>query len=198
MMTTDANFAMWRNVKVLNLYDNNLVRMGSLAPLVSLEELRLNGNNLEEVPTLAASHPKLSVFEMHKNRVASIPETYFAATPALARLSIWGNQLKTLPQSLLDCFFLKGIQAQDNQLESLPDGKWPISLETIFLQNNSALTKLPASLAKCPELKRVNLTNLQLDPESLEISYQIRSTCLEEEDGIFWSPEGDKILGSDQ
>jgi Leucine-rich repeat (LRR) protein len=48
MMTNDAMFASWANVKILSLYENNLVRMGSLAPLVALTELRLNGNNLEE------------------------------------------------------------------------------------------------------------------------------------------------------
>lgn len=42
--------AEWRGVKNLNLADNNLVRMGSLAPMVALEELRISGNNLEDMP----------------------------------------------------------------------------------------------------------------------------------------------------
>ena len=53
MMTQDANFTSWSSVKILSLYDNNLVRMGSLAPLVNLEELRISGNNLEDMPTTA-------------------------------------------------------------------------------------------------------------------------------------------------
>ena len=40
MMLTDAHFTSWGTVKILSLYDNNLVRMGSLASLVALEEVR--------------------------------------------------------------------------------------------------------------------------------------------------------------
>ena len=37
MMLSDKHFAQWSSVKVLSLYDNNLVRCGSMAPLVALE-----------------------------------------------------------------------------------------------------------------------------------------------------------------
>ena len=69
MITTDAMFVKWSAVTVLNLYDNNLVRFGSLVNCVSLTELRLSGNALEALPTLS-SHRSLKIFEMHKNRVS--------------------------------------------------------------------------------------------------------------------------------
>ena len=55
---------------MLNLYDNNLVRLGSMEPLTALNEVRLYGNNLEEMPvfgrrdTLLASQlpPRLTSF----------------------------------------------------------------------------------------------------------------------------------------
>ena len=112
MMTADAMFASWATVKVLNMYENNLVRFGSLAPLVALEELRLNGNNLEEMPTLGKSHPELSIIEIHKNRVAKISDDYFTSTPALTRLSIWGNQLESFPSSICGCDYLLGLQVR--------------------------------------------------------------------------------------
>jgi len=69
---------------VLNLYDNNLVRLGSLAPLTSLTEVRLYGNNLEEMPTF--DQCPLEVLELHQNRIAgSIPDEYFTKLPALKR-----------------------------------------------------------------------------------------------------------------
>ena len=72
MMLTDKHFASWGALRVLQLSDNNLVRLGSLAPLLSLEELRLSANNLEEMPSLATTgHLALSVFEIHKNRISS-------------------------------------------------------------------------------------------------------------------------------
>jgi Leucine-rich repeat (LRR) protein len=68
MMLTDDHFAGWASVKILNLYDNNLIRLGSLAPLVALEELRLYGNQLEAMPTLGKQE-KLTIVEIHKNRI---------------------------------------------------------------------------------------------------------------------------------
>lgn len=116
MMTTDPLFLGWGSVQVLNLYDNNLVRMGSLAPCVSLTELRLYGNNLEDMPVIS-DVPGLTIFEIHKNRIAKVADDYFKKTPALERLSIWGNMLTALPSSLLECSALAGLQAQENPIE---------------------------------------------------------------------------------
>jgi Leucine-rich repeat (LRR) protein len=194
MMLTDAHFASWASVKVLSLYDNNLVRMGSLAPLVALEELRMSGNNLEEAPKLS-NHPSLTVYEIHKNRLTTFPDDYFSATPALQRLSIWGNQLTALPQSLAACPQLVGVQAQDNQLATIPAGPWPATLETVFLQDNPPLTKIPKELHDCCALlKRVNLGNLKLDADSQAVAADIKAKCLACKDGIFWGTDGKKTL----
>jgi len=197
MMLTDKHFSGWAGVTTLSLYENNLVRMGSLAPLVALEELRINGNNLEEMPALSADgHPSLSVLEIHKNRIASIPDDYFKATPALARLSIWGNQLAALPPSLCTCASLVGVQAHENALASLPTEAWPETLETLFVQQNKPLTSLPPALKDCSKLKRINFDKLALDDASAEIADAIKALVLEQSDGIYWAPSGEKSMGN--
>jgi len=192
MMLTDAHFSSWGSVKILSLYDNNLVRIGSLAPLAALEELRISGNNLEDMPGLS-SHPKLTTLEIHKNRIVKMDDNYFDATPALERLSIWGNMLEALPPSLPRCASLKGIQAQQNKLSGLPDG-WPASLETLFLQENTsgASFELPASLKSNAKLMRVNLGKLNLEGESATTADALRTTVLAKPDGIFWGVDGVK------
>lgn len=75
----------------------------------------------------------------------------------MQRLSIWGNQLEVLPESLCSCNALVGLQAQENKLTALPESPWPQTLETLFLQSNGPTFALPASLAKNAKLKRVNL-----------------------------------------
>ena len=191
MMLTDKHFEAWANVSVLNLYENNLVRLGSLAPLVALEELRLNGNNLEEMPTLGPSHPKLSVIELHKNRIAACAAEYFTATPGLTRLSLNGNSLTELPPSLTKCEGLLGVQAQENQIASLPADALPPSLETLFLQDNKPLTSLPAWLPECKKLKRVNLGSLELDEAAVAVAEALKDLVLSADEGIFWDAKGE-------
>jgi len=184
-MLKDAHFASWSKVTVLNLNDNNIATLGSLAPLVALEELRIYANQLTTLPTLG-SHPELKVLEIHKNNLADGPDEYFTATPALERLSIWGNQLTTLPSSLTKCAKLVGVQTQTNpKMTSLPEGPWPSSLETIFLQETK-IGALPASLAKC-DLKRVNITGVGC-PDDL--AKQLEGLVLSKPSAIFWDKTG--------
>ena len=112
------------------------------------------------MPTLS-SHPSLTVYEIHKNRIATIEPNYFDATPALQRLSIWGNALTELPSSLRTCTSLVGVQAQENKLTTIPAGAWPSGLETLFLQGNGPSFTLPTELGACKKLKRVNLGALK-------------------------------------
>ena len=192
MMLTDAHFTGWASVKVLSLYDNNLVRMGSLAPLVALEELRLYGNNLEAMPTLS-SHPALTTYEIYKNRITAIDPDYFGATPNLQRLSIQGNGLEALPPSLQKCSKLVGVQAQENKLKAVPGGAWPATLETLFVQDNSGEAfSLPAELKKCKKLKRINLSRLKLDEASASTAEAIKLMVLKQPEGMFWGVDGKK------
>jgi len=193
MMLKDDHFTSLSKLKVLSLYDNNLVRMGSLAPCVSLEELRIYGNNLEEMPALPSSS-KMNTLEIQKNRVKNIGDDYFKSTPDLARLQVWGNPLENLPSSLLNCSQLLGLQAQETQIPALPDGDWPKSLETLFVQGTK-LTSLPPSLGKLTKIKRVNLTGLGLDG-SKHVVEQMKKTVLVQKDGLFWDTDGKKQSAS--
>jgi Leucine-rich repeat (LRR) protein len=189
MMTTDAMFVKWSAVTVLNLYDNNLVRFGSLVNCVSLTELRLSGNAIEAMPTLS-SHPSLKIFEMHKNRVSVIPDGYFEATPSLERLSLWGNMLTAVPTSLLSCAGLLGVQLQENKIEALPGGPYPPRLETLFLHDN-LLTTLPQGLKRCFALKRVNVAKLNLDEAGTDVAEAMKAICIQAgTSGIFWDKSG--------
>jgi len=194
MMLTDAHFAGMASLKNLQLSENNLVRMGSLAPCVNLEELRISKCNLEEMPTLS-SHPKLTILEIHGNRVGAVPDDYFAATPALQRLSIWGNKtLPALPSSLCKCAALLGVQAQETGLTGLPDGPWPATLETLFVQETQIKT-LPPSLASLPKLKRINLSKLPLEGQDDTVA-AIKTAVVSRADAIFWAPDGSKTNGA--
>ena len=101
-------------------------------------------------------------------------------------MSIWGNQLKALPDSLATCAKLVGVQAQTNPaLATVPQGAWPATLETLFLQE-TAIAKLPKSLLDCG-LKRVNITGLAVDDG---LAKAMEEMVIAKEGAIFWDKTG--------
>jgi len=194
MMLPDAALASWSKVTILSMNDNNLVRLGSLAPLKALTELRLFSNNLEEMPTFCEDCP-VEIIEIHKNRIATIPDNYFSTTPSLKRVIVSNNMLTTVPPSISKCTQLQQLQASDCKISSLPEGvEWPPTLETVFLQGNEGLAALPAELAKLPNIKRCNLG--AAGPVSIVAALQ--DLALEKPDGIFWDSAGKMIKPEDR
>ena len=186
-MLKDPVFKNWSKVEVLNLNDNNLSSMGSFAPMVALKEVRIYGNQLGALPTLAASHPELEIFEAHKNRIEVIEDSFFLAVPALKRLSMWGNQLKTVPDSILKCSTLVGVQLQTNpDLASIPQGTWPSTLETLFIQETK-ISALPKFTECKGNLKRVNITGVGIDDD---LAKSLEAMVLAEAGAIFWDRTG--------
>lgn len=191
MMVGEKVFTNWQKVTVLNLYNNNLVRFASLLPLVELKELRLYENNLEELPALPPAS-KIEIFEMHKNRVATTPADYFAATPALKKLTLHSNGLTNLDGSICSCSELEILQVQSNKLGTLPALAWPSPLETLFIQENG-ISELPDELCALSNLKRCDISQLKLSAAAVAVAEQLKKACLSKADGIFWGVDGVKI-----
>ena len=100
--------------------------------------------------------------------------------------------LTALPPSLFKCTGLVGVQAQENKLETLPDGDYPADLETLFLQDN-AWKALPSGLAKCSKLKRVNVkTGDSVSSDTDALIGQLEKIVLGNEGGIWWGKDGKK------
>lgn len=200
MMVGDAPMAGWSKVKILSLYDNNIVRLGSLAPLVALAELRLYSNGLEDMPDLGqvGAKPHLTTLEINKCQIRSIGDDYFRATPSLTRLVLDGNQLSALPPSLGECAALKQLLVATNKLRGQPlpaTATWP-ALETLFLHENPGVTELPGSLTGCGKLFRVNLTKLTaLSPDAVGTAAALQKACVARQGGMYWAPSGDKAMG---
>uniref|UniRef100_A0A7S4JCS1 Uncharacterized protein n=1 Tax=Prymnesium polylepis TaxID=72548 RepID=A0A7S4JCS1_9EUKA len=137
------------------------------------------------------SVPELQIVEMHKNRVAAIPDDFFNSMPALSRLVLSGNQISALPASICACTQLKQLQIQENKLTALPPGAWPKSLETIFLQDNP-LSELPSELSGCSALVRVNVSKLPLSEGSQGVAAAMGKIALGKKGGVYWDPSGNQ------
>ena len=97
MQLPKESVAEWTGVKVFNVYDCRLVRLAPLAHMVQLTELRLFGNNLEDMPDCGGGLPALRLLELHRNRIAAIPAGFFSKMTSLRRLTISSNKLAAVP-----------------------------------------------------------------------------------------------------
>ena len=185
MMIPDAAFAGLSSLKVLSINDNRLVRLGSLRPLRCLEELRLYNNSLEEMPEIGPM-AHLTILELNKNRVGSIPADYFSKTPALVKLAMPGNMLEAVPASLASCASLQFLQLQENRLAAFEDAAWHAlaKLETLFLQGNPGLA-VPVGLGQCAGLKRINVPTA---PDDLAAVFE--TLAMAAPGGVYWDSHG--------
>ena len=138
-------------------------------------------------PTPSASWP--FVLRTYVRSIAPRPNL-----TGLSRLSIWGNQLSSLPDSLCaDCPELLGLQAQENKLTALPSVAWPPKLEAIFIEGNEGLSSLPEALKALASLKRLNLGKLPLDEASTKLAEELKAVVMKQPGGIYWPPTGGKM-----
>jgi Leucine-rich repeat (LRR) protein len=86
-------------------------------------------------------------------------------------LSIFNNQLTSLPERIGQLSNLASLYVHDNQLTSLPDSLGQLTnLETLDVARNQ-VTDLPASLAWLEKLTHIDLKGNPLNP-ALESAYQ--------------------------
>ncbi|KAK0547283.1 hypothetical protein OC846_004929 [Tilletia horrida] len=122
----------WSGLELLNaLFVLHLTRCGlrSLPPLASLPNLRALILSHNEIASLPASFPPLSLLNtlvLSHNKLTTLPPTLPSSCPNLSKLSLTFNELAA---------------------DSLPDFTAVLSLREVRLGNNPRLGKLPAHIA---------------------------------------------------
>ena len=161
------------------------MRLGSLRPLRSLEELRLYNNSLEEMPQIGRM-PHLTILELNKNRIGAVPSGYFADLPSLEKLVLSQNMLEAVPSSLARCVHLQFLQLHENKLAAFEEAAWHelANLETLFLQGNPGLA-VPVGLGQCAGLKRINVPTA---PDDLAAVFE--TLAMAAPGGVYWDSHG--------
>ncbi|XP_039040305.1 plant intracellular Ras-group-related LRR protein 7-like [Hibiscus syriacus] len=91
------------------------------------------------------------------NMLLSLPET-IDSLRNLSLLNVSNNKLKYLPESVGSCFSLEELQAYDNLIEELPASVCNlVHLKSLCLNNNK-VTQIPPNLLKdCKALQNIAL-----------------------------------------
>ncbi|GMT36257.1 hypothetical protein PFISCL1PPCAC_27554, partial [Pristionchus fissidentatus] len=129
-------------LEILDARNNMLGKMPSFKDLPKLKEIRLDGNLISEVNTLAfTSNPKLKLISLQDNAISVVARNSFDSLDQLVVLLLNNNSIKSIDRGMLD-----GMK----------------NLQQLNMRNNSIIEVDKASFAPLKQLTTLDLANNQL------------------------------------
>lgn len=132
-------------------------------------EINLFRKGLKAIPADVLSASGTTVVSLDVNEIDQVSDEISNLADTLEEFSVGGNLLKSLPDGLAKCRFLKVLLLPGNQLSSLPDSLSSLEQLEILNLSHNKLETLPDSYASMVRLRRLTLTenNLKHFPECL-------------------------------
>ena len=172
------------NLRTIDLRRNKVQDVSSLLGLPRLQNIQAESNNIKSFE--ATLGPQLTQVELGRNplskvRIAALTtcdltsldlsstnmtrleEGLFPQLPALVKLTLDGNQLVVLPDTLGELKRLEMLSCSNNLLATLPESIGDLkSLKELLVHNNNLKT-LPQALWFCESLAHINLSSNLLE-----------------------------------
>ena len=148
---------------MLDLGENCLETLptGFLMWFASLRYLRLTANRLEYLPKdELGDMGQLEVLKVNSNNLIDIPDS-IGELSMLRELRVSNNNLRKLPSSIQRVVSIECLSASSNQLVSLPDMSGLQFMRDLCLRGNK-LFELPESLPDMVSLTRLDVHNNQI------------------------------------
>jgi len=139
-----------------------------LSKLKALKWLHLSRNNLKTIPDSVRDIKSLEVLKMDYNELKELPET-IGELENLIWLILNNNKIKTLPESIGNLHLLEELHVNRNQLIELPNSIGNLkSLVKLFLKSNR-LKNLPDVITGLETLRHLALNRNLLSDLPKEI-----------------------------
>lgn len=172
------------NLRTIDLRRNRVQDVSSLLGLPRLQNIQAESNNIKSFK--ATLGPQLTQVELGRNplskvRIAALTtcdltsldlsstnmtrleEGLFPQLQALVKLTLDGNQLVVLPDTLGELKRLEMLSCSNNLLATLPESIGDLkSLKELLVHNNNLKT-LPQTLWFCESLSHINLSSNLLE-----------------------------------
>ncbi|CAB3408827.1 unnamed protein product [Caenorhabditis bovis] len=130
----------FKNLEILDVSNNALYALPSLKDLPNLKQVRVDGNLIAKIETLAFSNnPKLQLISMQNNNIVQISRNSFDSLDQLIVLLIGNNSIAKIERGMLDGMRnLQQLSFRNNSLTSLDASSFPqlLHLTTLDLGHN--------------------------------------------------------------
>ncbi|KDO34360.1 hypothetical protein SPRG_01496 [Saprolegnia parasitica CBS 223.65] len=150
-----------KTTHVLDFHWRNLATLPpQLFELSKLQELRLTGHNLGTVPPQVALLPNLRLLNLRQNRLRTMDASCVPTPCPWEELDLENNSLPDLPATLFAfATKLRVLRVGCNLLEAFPPAMDALTQLEICLAPHNHLQSLPASLARLPSLRVLDVSN---------------------------------------
>ena len=163
LLCRESNVKQLKNMRVLNLYENQLRSIDGIGVLgrTPLEDLNLGSNQLTSLPPEIGDLSSLMTLWLDDNHFDDFP-VVLCSIRSLEELRLSGNQLQFIPQSISSLGNLKTLALDNNKIEDFPMGVLDLPLlENLWLRQN-LLQELPDRLSDLKVLKTLSVSSNQL------------------------------------
>ncbi|VDM80522.1 unnamed protein product [Strongylus vulgaris] len=113
----------FHNLEILDVTNNLLQKLPELKDLTNLKQVRLDGNLIEKVETLAFSNnPKLQLISLQNNNIVQIARNSFDSLDQLLVLLLSNNSIQSIERGMLDGMKnLQQLNLRNNSLTTVDE-----------------------------------------------------------------------------
>ncbi|KAK8537611.1 hypothetical protein V6N12_043764 [Hibiscus sabdariffa] len=193
-----------KSVRTLDVTQNKLVEIPmEISKLVNMQRLILASNHIQRLPSNVGKLQSLKVMILDGNEITSLPDEYLfqcnvcklyevnvlshwlltvfllsvGELVRLEKLSISGNMLVSLPETIGCLHNLSLLNVSSNKLKHLPESVGIcFSLEELQA-NDNLIEELPASICNLAQLKSLSLNNNKVSQVSSIFWTTSHHTC---------------------
>jgi Leucine-rich repeat (LRR) protein len=166
--TLPAEINNCHQLRILNLTNNKLTSLPDISSLISLTDLKLNNNELRQLPDSFDSLTKLVYLNLTGNKLKQLPQSLISCL-SMRKLNLANNRLDTFPNSILSMIQIQELNLGGNKISTLPSEVSQLTeLKSLILFGNH-IYEIPNNIGKLKHLKELGLSynNLNELPTSL-------------------------------
>ncbi|GAM27463.1 hypothetical protein SAMD00019534_106390 [Acytostelium subglobosum LB1] len=161
LVSFPAELSQLRRLVTLSLAHNNIQRLDGIAGLVTLEDLDLSYNSLQQLTDELFMVVQLNKLNISFNQLQALPPA-INMLKLLRTLNLMNNQLTALPKEIGQTISLQTMNISFNKIVLIPKEMGSLINLTKLILNNNKINQIPPEIGKLQQLTLLDLAENEL------------------------------------